>query len=90
MGKSYPSYQYYTPRSSQVQPVDEDLVSPAITEPPPRTWADWERDCLNWRGMVLMGEWAHWCPDWHDLPMDETCPEWPCTCAETWASVEPK
>lgn len=40
----------------------------------------WERECLHWRGKVLTGKYGHWCPDWDDLPIDETCPEWPCIC----------
>ena len=41
---------------------------------------DWVEDSLHWRGKVLVGKYAHWCPDWDDLPIDETCREWPCTC----------
>ncbi len=41
----------------------------------------WERDCMHWRGRVLTGRYSHWCPDWDELPVDETCPEWPCDCA---------
>jgi hypothetical protein len=43
---------------------------------------DWVDDSLQWRGRVLLGRYAHWCPDWDDLPMDETCDEWPCSCKE--------
>lgn len=42
---------------------------------------EWEQDCLRWRGVVLNGAAAHWCRDWDGLPIDETCPEWPCICA---------
>jgi hypothetical protein len=48
--------------------------------PDPLTPTEWEIDCLKWRGRVLTGEHAHWCPDWDDLPIDETTPEWPCVC----------
>lgn len=41
----------------------------------------WQADCLKWRGKVLTGKHGHWCPDWDDLPIDETSPEWPCPCA---------
>lgn len=41
---------------------------------------EWIQDCLEWRGRVLVGRQAHWCGDWDDLPVDETCPEWPCDC----------
>ena len=37
-------------------------------------------DSRRWRGRVLTGKYAHWCPEWDDLPMDETCPEWDCGC----------
>jgi hypothetical protein len=43
--------------------------------------AEWEADCLRWRGKVLTGEHGHWCPDYDFLPIDETCAnEWPCPC----------
>lgn len=42
--------------------------------------AEFERDCLRFRGRVLTGAHAHWCSEWDDLPVDETCPEWPCQC----------
>jgi len=41
---------------------------------------EWEADCLKWRGRVLTGENAHYYFDWDELPIDETCPEWPCSC----------
>lgn len=42
----------------------------------------WIADCMRWRGVVLTGEFAHWCWDFDGLPMDETCErEWDCcTC----------
>ena len=40
-----------------------------------------EEECFRWRGRVLKGECAHLCDDWDGLPIDETCPEWPCACA---------
>lgn len=43
--------------------------------------AAWVMDCRDYRGRVLTGQYAHWCPAWDDLPIDETCPEWPCACA---------
>lgn len=48
----------------------------------PQAVSDWEEDCMLWRGEVLKGRYAHWCFDWDDLPIDETCPEWPCECAD--------
>jgi hypothetical protein len=44
-------------------------------------WSNvWRDDCLEWRGRILEGRYAHWCPEWDDLPVDETCDEWPCDC----------
>lgn len=42
----------------------------------------WKADSLRWRGRVLTGKYGHWCDDYDGLPVDETCPEWPCVCAE--------
>lgn len=42
---------------------------------------EWEELCMRYRGKVLTGVHAHACWDWDDLPIDETCPEWPCICA---------
>lgn len=39
---------------------------------------EWEEDCLKFHGEVLTGNGAHWCLEWDDLPIDETCYEWPC------------
>jgi hypothetical protein len=41
---------------------------------------EWRESCAFWRGEVLTGEFAHWCPDWDDLPIDETVPEFDCCC----------
>lgn len=46
---------------------------------PSQAWID---DCEKWRGRLLTGDYAHWCDDWDGLPIDETTPEWPCTCAD--------
>ncbi len=44
--------------------------------------AEWIRDCLHWRGRILIGKYAHWCQGWDGLPIDETTTnEWPCECA---------
>jgi hypothetical protein len=50
-----------------------------IPSPPPSE--AWIEDSLRWRGKVLTGEYGHWCEDWDYLPIDETCPEWPCPCS---------
>lgn len=44
---------------------------------------DWETDCLKWRNKILTGKFKHYCFDWDELPVDETCPEWPCSCFST-------
>lgn len=36
---------------------------------------DWAEDCMVWRGRILTGKKAHWCFDWDELPVDETCEE---------------
>ena len=41
---------------------------------------EWAVDCLAERGRVLMGWFAHYCPDWAYLTMDETCSEFETTC----------
>jgi hypothetical protein len=57
---------------------------PEISDPPPFAPSpEWIEDCLFWRGEVLLGRQAHWCFEYDGLPVDETCPEWPCHCA--WA-----
>lgn len=40
----------------------------------------WVRDCMRLRGRRLDGKQGHYCLDWDELPVDETCAEWPCTC----------
>lgn len=41
---------------------------------------DFIEDCMKYRGRLLTGKYRHWCPDWDFLPIDETCPEFPCGC----------
>ena len=36
---------------------------------------EWEEDCLKYWGKVLTGKHGHWCYDFDDLPIDETCQE---------------
>jgi hypothetical protein len=48
-------------------------------EPPS---AEWIADCMEFRGCVLTGRYAHWCNDYDGLPVDETTYEWPCICAK--------
>lgn len=54
----------------------------------PDSVAAWEQDCHHWRRQLLTGIHSHWCQDWDGLPVDETCPEWPCTCALKGKDVE--
>lgn len=42
--------------------------------------AAWIAACLHWRHRVLTGRQRHWCFEWDELPVDETTPEWPCSC----------
>ena len=46
----------------------------------PKWSKDWEAECLKWRGEVLKGTFCHYCSDFDELPVDETCHEWPCRC----------
>lgn len=43
---------------------------------------DWIDDCFKFWGKTLTGNKAHWCPEFDDLPIDETCDEYDifCTC----------
>jgi hypothetical protein len=46
-------------------------------------------DSMKWRGRVLRGKYAHWCPEWDELPIDETCSEWPCNCGfQEWKDAQ--
>jgi len=39
---------------------------------------DWIDDCQRYWGRLLTGAKGHWCPEWDDLPIDETCQEFDC------------
>ena len=39
---------------------------------------NWDQDCIRWMGRLLIGKYAHWCPEWDYLPIDETCMEFTC------------
>lgn len=46
---------------------------------------EWVEECLRTYGRVLTGEYAHRCPEWDGMPVDETCLEWTvCVCG--WPS----
>ena len=50
--------------------------------------AEWQVDCLKWRGELLTGMASHWCYEWDGLPIDETCSEFPCCpVADHWTEV---
>ena len=34
---------------------------------------DWIDDCMHYWGKVLTGNKRHWCADWDELPIDDTC-----------------
>ena len=41
----------------------------------------WREDCLREWGRELTGEFGHYCDEWDELPIDETCREFDvCTC----------
>lgn len=50
----------------------------------------WKEDCAKWRDRTLTGRYWHWCAEWDSLPMDETCPEWPCGCSVARRIIEAK
>lgn len=44
----------------------------------------WIEACFKKWGRVLMGESRHFCPDWDQLPIDETCSEFlDCHCKKS-------
>lgn len=65
----------YDPNSRWMIAADLGIIDDL---PPSQDWID---DCARWRGRTLKGDYAHWCPDWDYLPIDETCSEWPCPCS---------
>lgn len=48
----------------------------------------WVDACDKSRGRTLAGIHAHYCIEYNDVPVDETCPEWPCTCFEERRNTE--
>ena len=52
------------------------------------TEEEWLECCLREVGHPLTGKYRHFCNDWDDLPIDETCPEFDgCTCWGTRREV---
>lgn len=82
MGKTrhYYASQFYEEERAVTLEMSAPDIQPDAPHGVPDTWAQWEQDCHKWRGMVLHGRYTHWCANWDGLPMDETCPEWPCRC----------
>ena len=33
---------------------------------------EFEKECIRWYGRKLTGNYAHYCPDWDYLPIDDT------------------
>jgi hypothetical protein len=56
--------------------IEDGLMQDLMEEP----LSDWEADCLQHWGQILTGAYAHWCSERDDLPIDESCDEWPCGC----------
>ena len=72
-----------TPRSHPQPDAKHALPGLELRRTPwsPSAQEKWEQDSLKWNGHVLQGEFCHWCHDWDDLPIDETCPEFAvCSC----------
>jgi hypothetical protein len=40
--------------------------------------SEFQKDSLHWNGRILTGRFRHWCYDWDQLPIDETCEEFEC------------
>jgi hypothetical protein len=41
----------------------------------------WVEQCTRYWGVSLTGKYAHYCPEWDFLPIDETCKEFEhCSC----------
>lgn len=79
------AYDQYERQVRESKRLRKKTSDPHPDSPPTATFGfrpvdEWEQDCFQWRGMVLTGRYAHWCMEWDDLPVDETCPEWPCNC----------
>jgi hypothetical protein len=42
---------------------------------------EWKEDCIHHHDRVLTGKYAHWCPEFDYLPIDETIDEFEyCLC----------
>ncbi len=45
---------------------------------------DWIRDSIKYWDKVLIGNKSHWCYEWDDLPIDETCKEYESCICDLW------
>lgn len=73
-----------TEKDDQARYAPASAIAPEnpTNAPTTESSAEWVEDCLKWRGKVLTGVYAHWCFEFDDLPVDETCfGEWPCGCS---------
>lgn len=55
-----------------------------------KSWSmeEWYEVSARYHGRALTGKYAHFCNDWDDLPIDETCDEiHGCTCWGTRREV---
>lgn len=60
----------------------EKLADDAVAESESKT-SQWQKDCMQWHRKMLTGNFAHYCPDWDFLPIDDTCKEFKsCTCTK--------
>jgi hypothetical protein len=58
-----------------------DCENRAMPDPSP----GWIEDCIKFRHRILTGHYAHCCPCWDELPIDETTQEFSsCTCYGQW------
>jgi hypothetical protein len=40
--------------------------------------SEFDEECLRFYGKLLTGKKKHWCLNWDQLPIDETCEEFQC------------
>ena len=58
------------------------------TDPKGWTEEEWLEVSVRYNGRPLVGKYRHFCNDWDDLPIDETCEEFSgCTC---WGTRGPQ
>lgn len=45
-------------------------------------FTSFEKECIREHGSILIGRFRHYCYDWDELPVDETCEEFEACCCE--------